>query len=98
MNVALGTALRPTARATPSSKSRSMTWLRRAVPSSLRTRAARTAWEAGIIFVPGNFAPPTAASRSSRASSGHPTDSLPPDARGAHRSAQDLRVGPDHVP
>ena len=53
MYVALGIALSPAAKATPSSKTRSITWLRRDLPSILSKSPDRTAWAAGIIWVPG---------------------------------------------
>lgn len=59
MKVDLGIAFRPAARATTSSKTRSMTWLRRDLPSSFRMRALRKAWLAGIILAPGKRLLPT---------------------------------------
>src|SRR6266508_4055791 len=70
MNVALGIAFKPAASATPSSNTRSITWLRRDLPSILSTSADRTAWAAGIILLPGKRHRATSESRSNRASSG----------------------------
>ena len=50
-----GKTFSPTAKAAPSSKTRSMTWLLRSLPISLSTRDERNAFSTGIIFDPYQF-------------------------------------------
>src|SRR4030067_809946 len=92
MNVALGMALRPAARAMPGSKTRSITWLRRDLPRSLRSRAARTACSAGIIFVPGKPHRATMASRSNRARNGRSMNTPPTWVENSPSGSENIRT------
>ena len=91
-------ALSPANNARPSSATRAMMWFLRSIDQSLRAKADRSAWGAGITFEPGSCAARASSGRSRRMSSGHEQEQAPAaglEPPGGQRERADIGHGLD---